>query len=177
VLDIRLPEDFQPDDSAQLLKGLLGLWPQVMPYLLSFFALGLRWLGSVQVRSRAEFLSGPYIGWWLVYLLLITCVPFTASVVGRYASLAPAIWLYAGNGALIAIVTLRLMALVPEVEDERQLRTLRYSTQLFLGSTMLCIGWSFIDPSHALWVLLLNLAGPEFVRWNGRSSGPRNHPD
>jgi len=69
--------------------------------------LGLRWLSNVEVRSRAEYVGHEYVNWWLLYLLLITCVPFTTIIAGRFAHHAPAIWLYAGHTLLIAAVGLR----------------------------------------------------------------------
>ena len=64
--------------------------------------LGLRWLANIEVRTRAEYVNREYVNWWLLYHLLITCVPFTTIVVGRFAHFAPAIWLYAGHTLLIA---------------------------------------------------------------------------
>ena len=40
ILDVRLPDDFHPKDSAELLQGLFDLWPKFLPYLLSFGVLG-----------------------------------------------------------------------------------------------------------------------------------------
>jgi len=42
ILDVRLPDDFHPQDAAELLLGLFGLWPKFLPYVLSFGLLGLR---------------------------------------------------------------------------------------------------------------------------------------
>ena len=55
--------------------------------------LGFRWLSNIQVRSRGELVGREYVNWWLLYLLLITCVPFTTIIIGRFGTLAPAIWL------------------------------------------------------------------------------------
>jgi uncharacterized membrane protein len=167
VLDLRLPETFLPTDAEQLLAALLGLWPKFMPYVLSFVVLSLRWLAGVQVRSRAAHVGARFIVWRLLYLFLITCVPFTTTLVGRYASFAPALWLYGGNTALIGIAAWRLLILTPEVEDERQLHTRELSAQLLIALGVLCIGWSFVNPSQALWALLLNLAGPILARTKG----------
>ena len=164
VLDIRFPEGFHPADSEQMVIALLELWPKFLAYAVSFMILGLRWLSVAQMSSRAEFLSGPYIKWWLIYLLLITCVPFTTIVVGRYAAFAPAIWLYCGNTALIAIASWRMAVLFPEVEDQRHVHQRRGSMAVLLVSSLLCIAWSFIDPRNALWVFLLNLAAPTLMR-------------
>jgi hypothetical protein len=84
-----------------LLDGLQSLWSKFFPYALSFFVLGLRWLLNAQLRTRSEWFGREYAMWWLVYLFLITCVPFTTMVVGRHVIFAPAILLYAGNTLLI----------------------------------------------------------------------------
>jgi hypothetical protein len=70
---------------------------------------GLRWINSVQTRTRSEGFGRTHCRWWLVYLLLVTCVPFTTIVIGRFAGLSPTIWLYAGNMALIGIVSFALL--------------------------------------------------------------------
>jgi hypothetical protein len=31
ILDVRLPPDFQPRDSAELLQGIANLWPKFLP--------------------------------------------------------------------------------------------------------------------------------------------------
>ena len=87
VLDLRLPEDFHPHDGQELLQALYELTPRFFPYALSFLVLGLRWLSGLQLRSRTETFGRGYFKWWLLYLLLVTCVPFTTTVVGRFPNL------------------------------------------------------------------------------------------
>jgi Endosomal/lysosomal potassium channel TMEM175 len=41
ILDVRLPEDFHPEDGAELVRGLLGSLAEI-PALLSFGVLSLR---------------------------------------------------------------------------------------------------------------------------------------
>jgi hypothetical protein len=48
----------------------------------------LRWLSNVEVRTRADYVNREYVNWWLLYHFLITCVPFTTIVVGRFAHFA-----------------------------------------------------------------------------------------
>jgi|ERR1700741_3972420 uncharacterized membrane protein len=165
ILDVRLPEEFQPRDGAELLEGLAGLWPKLLPYLLSFGVLGLRWLSNIQVRARAEYVGREYVNWWLLYLLLITCVPFTTIVVGRYASLAPSIWLYAGHTLLIALVGVRLTLLTPELEKDAHLRRWQLSAMLLIISSLLAIALSFVSPRNSLFALALNLLAPLMRRW------------
>lgn len=172
ILDVRLPDDFHPRDGGELLHGVAGLWPKFLPYVLSFCVLGLRWLSNVEVRSRAEFVSREYVNWWLFYLLLITGVPFTTIVVGRFAHLAPAIWLYAGLILLIAAVALRLVFITPHLEPGEHLRHRQLSVILLIISALLAIVVSFVDPRLALWAFMLNFAGPIIRRWSPRPAAP-----
>ena len=165
VLDVRLPDEFRPQDGTELLAGLVGLWPKLLPYILSFGVLGLRWLTNIQIRSRADYVGREYVNWWLLYLLLITCVPFSTIVVGRYASLAPAIWIYAGHILLIALVGMRMTLLMPDLEKSAHLRRWQLSTMLLIVSSLLAIALSFVNPRIALWALALNLLAPLMRRW------------
>jgi uncharacterized membrane protein len=165
VLDVRLPEEFHPRDAKDLLHALFGLGPKFWPYVLSFCVLGLRWLSNIEVRSHGETVGREYARWWLLYLLLITCVPFTTIIVGRFGDFAPAIWLYAGNTILISAVAFRLMALTPEIEEGDQLRYRQWSLVLLMASSALAIAWSFIDARQALWALVLNLVTPVLAQW------------
>lgn len=160
VLDIRLPEEFRPHDQAELIRALIDLWPKFFPYVISFLVLGMRWLSSVRVTIKSDSVSGPYARLWLLYLLLITCVPFTTVVVGRFPGYAPAVWLYAGNTALIAAVGAWMMALLPDVEPGDHLVARRVSLATLFVSSVLAIGVSLVVPGAALWALALNLFVP-----------------
>ncbi len=164
VLDIRLPENFHPTTSAALLDGFIELWPKFFPYLLSFYVLGSRWLLSVQTHSHTELHDSRYIRWWLFYLLLITCVPFTTIVLGKFTYLAPAVWLYLFNTTLVSIVGWRLLMLTPMLEDESRHKERTIGLLFLLGSVSACLIWSFINPSQSLWFFLLNAASPIYIR-------------
>ena len=164
VLDVRLPDSFHPASNAELYKGLVDLMPKVLPYFLSFWVLGLRWLSTVQVRTKDEYMNADYVRWWLGYLFLITCVPFTTILVGRYASLAPAVWLYAANTGLLALVSWRMLALTESIENEQHRADRRIGLIIFLVSAAACVIWSLFDPANSLLALLLNLLVPRVQR-------------
>jgi uncharacterized membrane protein len=166
ILDVRLQEDFQPHNPAEFLHGLAELWPKFLPYLLSFAVLGLRWLSNIGVRSRSEFVGREYVNWWMLYLLLITCVPFSTIVIGRYSNFAPAIWLYAGHTLLIALVGYRLIRITPEPEPGPLFRQRLVSALLLIASSVLAIVLSLFEPRFALWAFALNGAAPLFRRWD-----------
>jgi uncharacterized membrane protein len=172
VLDVRLPDDFHPQDVAELVQGLLALWPKFVPYVVSFGVLGLRWLSNIEVRSRAEYVNREYVNWWLLYLLLITCVPFSTIVVGRFGHFAPAIWLYAGHTLLIALVGLRLIQITPQLEQGDHLHHRQFSAMLLIISSLAAIALSFVNPRLALWALVLNFATPLLRKWWPRAALP-----
>jgi uncharacterized membrane protein len=172
VLDVRLPDDFHPKDAAELVQGLLDLWPKFLPYVLSFGVLGLRWLANIEMRTRAEYVNREYVNWWLLYLLFITCVPFTTIVVGRFGHFAPAIWLYAGHTLLIALVWLRLVHITPHLEQGDHLRHRQLSAMLLIVSSLLAMTLSLVNSRIALWALALNFAAPLIRKWRPRSAVP-----
>src|SRR5476649_1880357 len=170
ILDVRLPDDFHPKDARDLLHGLADLWPKFLPYVLSFGVLGLRWIANIELRSKAEYVNREYVNWWLLYLLLITCVPFSTIVVGRFAHFAPAIWLYAGHTLLIAAVWLRLFSITPHLEEGDHLRHRQLSAMLLIATSLLAIALSFVNPRVALWALALNFAAPLLKKWSHRTA-------
>lgn len=177
ILDIRLPDDFDPHTAVELWRGLLGLWPKFLPYLLSFTVLGLRWIANVSVRASGEHVGREYVHWWLFYLLLVTCVPFTTIVIGRFVNFGPAIWLYSCHTLVMALVSLRLFVLTPDVEKGDHTRHRITSVVLLALSSILAIGLGAVAPHWALWSYALNFAGApiRFVtdRWSQRTSPVR----
>jgi uncharacterized membrane protein len=165
VLDVRLPDDFHPRDHGALFRALIALWPKFFPYALSFFVLGLRWLSSVQMKTKSEMVSAQYARWWLLYLFLITCVPFATILVGRFPDEAPAICFYAGTTALIAAVAWRTMALLPDLEPGTQIRARQSGLVVLFVSSLIAIVVSFITPRLAMWAFALNIVTPVLDHW------------
>lgn len=165
VLDLRLPEDFHPADEGALASALLGLGPKFFPYAVSFYVLGTTWLANSKLRSRGEFLDRYYASWWLLYLLLVTCLPFSTSVVGRFVHHDTALWLYTLNMATLAAVGYRMMTLLPDLDDDTHTLDRKVSLLLLLGSSLLCAALTPLVHGRALWVYLLNLGASPVVHW------------
>jgi len=173
VLDIRLPEDFHPHDQREFILGILRLWPKFLPYVISFSVLSFRWLASIHVTTISDMVSSSYARWWLLYLFFITCVPFTSFVIGRYPHVPPAIWLYAGNAALIAAVSARMLALLPDIEWGKHVEVRRQSLGILFLSAVVAIGISFIYPRLAMLAMALNLLTPLQLHWHRRRAQRR----
>lgn len=127
-------------------------------YVVSFYVLSLRWIGMVQINPRGERVGQSFTRWAMVHLLLITFVPFTTMMVGRYISLAPAIWLYATNTILFSLVALRMLTLADIDETPAKALEDRIGLLVLVASSVLVIALSFADPSWAMLGYLLNLA-------------------
>ncbi len=164
VLDLRLPDSFNPATAADLWAGINNLGGQFLAYVISFGVLGLRWMTQVSRHQAVEQVSPGYALWLLVYLFFITCIPFSTMVVGRYDSLAPATWLYAANMTLSALATLRMSLLAEEEADQKTERRRRIGGSIvIIISAALSVAISFVDPSWAMLAYLLNVI-PGFSR-------------
>jgi uncharacterized membrane protein len=174
VLDLRLPDEFHPVDDGALAKALLDLWPKFFPYALSFYVLGSIWLAATKLRTRVEFFDRSYVSSWLLQLLLATCLPFSSSVIGRFGNHAPSIWLYSANMAALAAVGLRLLTLTPGLEDDAHTLDRKVSLVILMGTSLLCIGLSLINPVQAPWIYALNVAASPMARRLGARRAARN---
>ena len=169
VLDVRLPDDFTAQTSQELLNGIFALGPKFLPYLLSFYVLGERWMSEAQQRQAQsdEKYSRRYAQVWLLLLFLVTCTPLTTTVIGRFASIPPAIWLYVGNIVALAVVSYWLATLGHRESETLRARTIALGVVMFSGA--LAIGVSFFAPHQAILALLVSMFTPVFVRWGTRA--------
>ncbi len=82
VLEIRVPDGLDPKTDAELVALLIGLWPKIWPYGLSFLVLGIRWRELVAERASQHEVGQRYVNWSLANLLLVTFVPFSTLLIG-----------------------------------------------------------------------------------------------
>ena len=94
ALGLVLPEFKAPPTEGELTGALLRLWPNLLAYLLSFSVIGIMWQNhhalfrSVARVDRTTVLLN-------FFLLAVTVfIPFATSVLGSYAALRPAAFLY-----------------------------------------------------------------------------------
>lgn len=103
VLDLKVPS-IGAENTDQLLPALFAQWPKYISYLISFFMLGIYWIGHhnqfhVIRRSDRGFL-------WIniLYLMTISLLPFSTALLGAYPSTRIALIIYGGNLAVIGSV-------------------------------------------------------------------------
>jgi uncharacterized membrane protein len=153
VLELRVPEH-ELADNAAVWQALKDLWPKFFPYLLSFLVLGNSWLSKIRVRMAAEHVTRAYAVFWLANLLLVTCVPFSTMLVGRYADVPLAIWVYVGNLGLNGLTALAMVLSMREAHEASGDR--REGVIILIVSCALAAVIAPFAPQQALWALLLN---------------------
>jgi uncharacterized membrane protein len=164
VIDLRLPDNFHPQNSSELLQRIAELGSQMFVYAVSFYVLALRWTGMVKLAPRGEEVSEAYTRWAMVHLLLITFVPFTTMLIGRYPTLAPAVWFYAANTIAFAVVALRMVTLSEYRPSEERKVEDRIGLGMLIAASVAAVLISLAEPKYALLGFLLNtLDGP--LRW------------
>ncbi|HMK80511.1 MAG TPA: TMEM175 family protein [Xanthobacteraceae bacterium] len=165
VIDLKFPEDFNPTSGEQLLDALADLEGQFLVYVVSFMVLGLRWVSLAKLSRSHETVEDRYVSWALAHLFMITVVPFSTLVVGRYASLPPAIWLYCGTTILTALIAMRLAALAAVHIGAADAFERRIGLIVLIIVSLLVIAVSLVQPKYAMWVFLLNLFAPAARYW------------
>jgi uncharacterized membrane protein len=164
VIDLKLPERFAPTNVAELIHGLTELKTQFFVYVLSFLVLGIRWMSLARLGGHGETVGKAFAWWALVHLFLITCIPFSTMVVGRYGEFAPAQWLYAANTLLGALVALRMVTLARAHASAEELLEWRIGLLIVVAISLLAVAISFVEPRYALWAYLLNIIAPALRR-------------
>jgi len=101
VLDLKLPEPMAGLDDAGLRRVLIALLPKFEIYIISYLVLGVFWLGHHRLMTQMRGVDHLFLWRNLVFVLLITLVPFSTSIMGEHRELYDAPLLYGANLALV----------------------------------------------------------------------------
>jgi uncharacterized membrane protein len=159
VLEVRIPDGVNPHSDSELVSTLIALAPKFGWYVLSFVVLGVRWRELVAERPSQHEVGKRYVTWSLANLLLVTFVPFSTLLIGRYASLAPAIWLYSANLGGMAICSWMIGRAAPPGERSAGEETAGLMVFLFAAGVTAVVG-AFHTPWAPMGFILNALAPP-----------------
>lgn len=110
VVNIELPEGFEPKSNQEFLDRLSDLSDTFITYLITFFVLVSFWFGRAKKDGEPEMASPAYAWAVLLHLLSVTFLPFSMLAVGRY-DVAASVWIYAANMILLAATALAISAI------------------------------------------------------------------
>lgn len=160
VLNVEIPS--VPAD--ELGSALMGLWSDLLAYMIGFAVIGLFWFGHHRLFSRLAHSNGHLVVVNMVLLGLIGVMPFTTGLLGRYDE-PIAVALYAANVGIATIVdgVLEVVARADGLEAEDAPSTLLltgFRAAVFFVSIPLAY---LVSPDAAQYIWLL-LIGIVFIR-------------
>lgn len=117
VLDIKLPELGHSITNDQLVAALAALFPKVFSWLVSFFFLTLFWGAQqrtyhyvLRIDRRTQVLA-------LLFLLGVSLVPFSTSLLGEHATLAAGTIVYSLNLSFLSMLMLMQVGHIARIDD------------------------------------------------------------
>jgi len=169
VLNIELPNDFDPKTTHAFLQGLAGLSDTFIAYLITFLVLVAFWSGRAQATYEPEMASASYARATLFHLLWVTVLPFSMLAVSRY-NVAGAVWLYGANMILLAVTGTLISYAAKRDSGRDDASDGRIEFGLLIASAVLSMLVSLASPDYAMLAYLLNIAAPFVRRVAGRGS-------
>jgi uncharacterized membrane protein len=168
VLDIRIPDGLLTATDQQLLDLFNSLLPKLGPYALSFWVLAGRWRQLIYGPTRHEPVGRRYVSWMLIHLFLVTMMPFSTLMIGRFGSHAPALWLYTVN--LVGLsATLWLASRTEPAPVDAEVEENRMGLIMLLVASAVVLALSFQHTAWASLGFLLTALTPMVERLFGKS--------
>ncbi len=172
VISIALPDSFKPKSAAELYDAIFGLHAQILVYVVTFFVVGLRWLGTTQVAPEGDHVSFDYAKWTLFGLFLITCLPFSTLLIGRFGEFSIASTVYGLNTIASGLVSIRLGLMARHPANLSSWLRFNFGLLVLIASAALSIAVGFFRPTAAMIPYVLNFATPFMAPLVARLEAP-----
>jgi len=164
------------DSAADLAAQLAKQADQLVSYLVAFYVVAQFWLAHHRVFRRA---TGHHEGlaWWnFAFLLTITAMPFTSSLLGNYGHNPLAVDIFAVNILLAALATQATLLYgqrrdVLTAPADAEVRATRARITVVVIALAVSAGLAWVNTSAAKYCwLLIPLAPWAANRWSARTT-------
>lgn len=107
VLELISTEVTGAGSSEELHQALIGLWPKVLSYVISFAVAGVFWVAQHADLHRLTHTDTRYLWINIFFLFCISLLPFSAALLGEHHQYAVAVIIY-GCNMILATLTLHI---------------------------------------------------------------------
>lgn len=149
ALDLHVPAAFTIHSETELGRALVELSPRLLTYLMSFLTLGIFWVGQNTQHDLLERSERGYAWIHIAFLMAVTLVPFSTSLLAEFIAYRTALFVYWFNIAFLGATLLagwyraRALGLVkrdaPEGTDSALVRRVVIAQILYAGAAALCV--------------------------------------
>ena len=136
VVNIELPEGFEPKSNQEFLTRLWGLSDTFIAYLITFFVLVSFWFGCAKETGEPEMASAAYAWAVLLHLLSVTFLPFSMLAVGRY-DVPAAVWIYGANMILLSLSAIAISLIAERDSGRARVPSGRVELAILIASAVL----------------------------------------
>jgi uncharacterized membrane protein len=84
AIELRLPEGAEELGGRDLFESVVGIWPRMFSFLLSFFSLAFYWTGHQRLARYIVRSDGRLVWLTLLQLLFVAFIPFPTAVLGTH---------------------------------------------------------------------------------------------
>jgi uncharacterized membrane protein len=159
VVNIELPDGFDPKSNRELLSGLAALADTFTAYVITFLVLASFWLGRARAEDGPEMESAAYAWASILHLFPVTFMPFAMLLAGRL-DFPAAIWVYGANMILLALSAMGILYVGEGRNERRRLPQGTIELSILIASALLSMALAWVTPGNAMLAYLLNLATP-----------------
>lgn len=164
VIEIRVPEVHGALTDTELWHALLGLTPLFVGYIVSFAVLAMFWLSHNFFYSHfVKEINRQLLLLNMLYLGLISLIPFSAHLIGTYPESPLAITIYGLNVLVIGLINISILryALVSKEIDTTHIpKRLLHQAKIRSMVTPLCTLLGLLIVSFSIPLALMLFAFP-----------------
>lgn len=163
AIDIRVPEIEPTLAATELPKQLAAITPNLMTFFISFMVIGIYWISHHRYFSYIKRYDTRLMLINLMFLFFIACMPFVASLLGRFTSVPIALIIYtlalAALGVSMAFIWLYASQNHRLIEPTLDASTIRgINIRLFVAPLMfpIAVPFAFVSATAVITVWWLS---------------------
>ncbi len=112
VIELKLPEHGGVGSADDVVAALGALLPKAFSWLLSFFVLGLFWVGHHRVFAYVKRVDSTLVVLNLIELAAVSLMPFASALSGEFSGVYVAHLIFSSNMAVLAVTALIVLRYV-----------------------------------------------------------------